>query len=217
MRSLSAKEACLRGQCSPVIWSNHNWDYGSGTQRGTVGFGTETEGDLNVVVVAWTGDNISVSSISDSEGNTYAMAASPVLAGSLNQVIYVSGNIRARQPNVATVVMSGAPQLLVLRTYELAGVVAPTQTAAESSCRGGLELNPLVDEVLFAACLNCPPAAGFGLSPVVAGRFPIVTSSSASPLPFLDGLGFIRSSYGADIAPGFGPGPCVVQFVAFSP
>ena len=55
----------------------------------------QTAGDLNVVAVGW-GDTVSaISSVTDTEGNTYTRAVGPTSNTGLQQAIYYAKNIAA--------------------------------------------------------------------------------------------------------------------------
>jgi len=61
-------------------------------------------GDLNVVVVGWNDSTASVSSVKDSQGNVYALAAGPVVqTGIAKQAIYYAKNIVAAAAGANTV------------------------------------------------------------------------------------------------------------------
>ena len=81
----------------------------------------QTAGDLNVVVVGWNNSSATVSSVTDSKGNTYTRAVGPtVISGVLSQSIYYAKNIAAAAAgaNIVTVAFSGAaayPDIRILR------------------------------------------------------------------------------------------------------
>jgi hypothetical protein len=52
-------------------------------------------GDLNVVIVGWNDSTAQVSSVSDSEGNLYQLAAGPTVTGRVSQGIYYAKNVSA--------------------------------------------------------------------------------------------------------------------------
>ena len=70
----------------------------SGTQ-GTLAapfLGTQGAGNLNVVVVGWNDSTAQVQTVADSAGNTYALAAGPIVSdGVASQAIYYAKNIAA--------------------------------------------------------------------------------------------------------------------------
>jgi hypothetical protein len=81
--------------------------------------------DLNVVVISWEQSTGSVQSISDSKGNTYAVAVGPTVnAGNATQFIYYAKNIvgAAAGANTVTVTFSGALPHPDLRIAEYSGV-----------------------------------------------------------------------------------------------
>ena len=54
----------------------------------------QTAGNLNVVVVGWNNSTATVSSVTDTKGNTYVRAVGPtVVTGFLSQSIYYAKNI----------------------------------------------------------------------------------------------------------------------------
>jgi hypothetical protein len=56
-------------------------------------------GDLNVLVLGWDSHTAQLSSITDTEGNTYAQAAGPVtISGDWTQVVYYAKTSRRRPP-----------------------------------------------------------------------------------------------------------------------
>jgi hypothetical protein len=68
----------------------------------------QAAGNLNVVVVGWNDTSNSVSSVTDSEGNTYQLAVGPTKqSSSLSQSIYYAKNI-VGGANSVTVQFSGA-------------------------------------------------------------------------------------------------------------
>jgi chitodextrinase len=67
----------------------------------------QTAGDLNVVVVGWNNSTSSVTSVTDSRGNTYLVAVGPTTsAGNATQVIYYAQNIAAAAASANTVTVS---------------------------------------------------------------------------------------------------------------
>jgi hypothetical protein len=55
----------------------------------------QTAGNLNVVLVGWNDTTSTVSSVTDSRGNTYALAIEPTSGTGLRQSIYYAKNIAA--------------------------------------------------------------------------------------------------------------------------
>ena len=53
----------------------------------------QTAGDLNIVAVGWGDTTSTISSVTDSGGNTYTRAVGPTTTTGLQQVIYYAKNI----------------------------------------------------------------------------------------------------------------------------
>src|ERR1700675_751011 len=53
----------------------------------------QTAGNLNIVVVGWNDTSAAVNSVSDSRGNSYALAVGPTAGTALTQSIYYAKNI----------------------------------------------------------------------------------------------------------------------------
>jgi len=92
----------------------------------TVAFtGAQTAGDLNVVVVGWNDSTASVSSVTDTKGNSYVVAVGPtVQTGVATQAIYYAENIAgaAAGGNTVTVTFTVAAVYPDIRIAEYSGV-----------------------------------------------------------------------------------------------
>ena len=89
-------------------WRRHQFragEIGGGDFRGPVAitFAAQTAGDLNVVAVTWGDTTSTVSSVTDSKGNIYALAVGPTKATGLTSAIYYAKNIIAGGSNTVTV------------------------------------------------------------------------------------------------------------------
>jgi hypothetical protein len=85
----------------------------------------QTAGDLNVVVVGWTDSTTTISSVTDSNGNVYALAAGPtVQAGVQTQSIYYAKKIAAAVAggNSVTVKFSASAPYIDIRILEYSGL-----------------------------------------------------------------------------------------------
>lgn len=97
----------------------------------------QTAGNLNVVIIGW-GDTVaSVTTVTDTEGNTYT-AALPVVTGTaLRQVIYYAKNIvgDSGSPNHITVTFSQVASAPDVRVLEYSGLDAtnPLDTGASAA------------------------------------------------------------------------------------
>ena len=86
---------------------------------------TQVSGDLNVVVVGWADSTAQISSVTDSKGNVYLIAAGPtVQTGSGSQAIYYAKNISAASPqaNAVTVKFNVAARFPDVRIAEYSGI-----------------------------------------------------------------------------------------------
>jgi len=87
-------------------------------QRGDAATGTSAQtipvpmtnpqgkGNLNVVIAGWSDTSAQVSSITDTEGNTYVMALPVIQGTSLSQVIYYAKNIKGDGATANTITVS---------------------------------------------------------------------------------------------------------------
>src|SRR5246127_3526814 len=79
-------------------------------------------GDLNVVVVGWNDTTNTVSSVKDSQNNTYQLAVGPTKqSSSLSQAIYYATNI-VGGTNQVTVQFGGAAAYADIRILEYSGI-----------------------------------------------------------------------------------------------
>jgi hypothetical protein len=84
----------------------------------------QAAGDLNVVVVGWNDTIAAVSTVTDTSGNSYALAVGPTaFSGYLTQSIYYAKNIvaAAAGANVVTVTFSTAAAYPDIRILEYSG------------------------------------------------------------------------------------------------
>jgi hypothetical protein len=98
-------------------------------------------GDLNVVAIGWSDSTSSVTSVTDSKGNSYAPAIAPtVQSGVQTQVIYIAKNIVAASAgaNSVTVRFSTAVRFPDIRILEYSGLdpVSPLDGTAGASGTG---------------------------------------------------------------------------------
>ena len=95
----------------------------------------QTAGDTNVVAIGWSNSTSSVTSVTDTKGNTYNVAVGPtVLSGVQSQIIYVAKNIAAAAAgaNTVTVKFSAAVPYPDVRILEYSGLdpVSPVDVTA---------------------------------------------------------------------------------------
>ncbi|HYA96781.1 MAG TPA: hypothetical protein VEH49_01700, partial [Methylomirabilota bacterium] len=103
----------------------------------------QVSGDLNIVVVGWKDTTATVSSVTDTAGNTYTRAVGPtVLSGQLSQSIYFAKNIAAAPAasNAVTVTFSASATAPDVRVLEYSGLDAnnPVDGAAGASGNGSI-------------------------------------------------------------------------------
>ena len=98
----------------------------------------QTAGDLNLVVVGWNDTSATVQSVTDSLGNSYALAAGPVKGTALTQSIYYAKNILGGS-NSVTVTFSQAAVFPDVRILEYKGLstTAPVDVTAGASGTSG--------------------------------------------------------------------------------
>lgn len=93
----------------------------------------QTAGNLNVVFVAWSDATTTVTSVSDSKGNSYQLAASHASSSlGMTQSIYYASNIAAASAgaNTVTVTLSGSTSYPDLRIAEYSGVSTLDKTSS---------------------------------------------------------------------------------------
>jgi hypothetical protein len=98
--------------------------------------GPQVLGDLNVVAIGWNDSTATIKSVTDLAGNTYQLAAAPVVqSGLATQAIYYAKGIFASSANSVTVTFTGtanSPDLRILE-YADADPTNPVEAAAGSS------------------------------------------------------------------------------------
>ena len=104
--------------------------------------GAQTAGNLNVVVVAWNDTTAKVSSVTDTAGNVYQLAAAPTQTsddGGLSLSIYYAKNIASSGANTVTVTFSQTAQYPDIRILEYSGIdqVNPVDVVAGQTQSSG--------------------------------------------------------------------------------
>jgi hypothetical protein len=115
---------------------------GTGTVVITPMLKVQGAGHLNVVIIGWSDTTAAVSSVVDTEGNTYAVAAPSHAGTGLSQVIYYAKNIvgEAVTPNQITVTFNQAAQAPDIRVLEYSGLdtTSPLDVTASAAGTGNL-------------------------------------------------------------------------------
>ncbi len=128
----------------------------------TVAFtGSQAAGDLNVIVAGWNDSTAIVSSVTDSNGNTYTRAAGPtIISGNASQSIYYAQNISAAGAgaNAVTVTFSVAAVYPDIRILEYKGAdpnnpvdVIAAKTGASTSTSSGSATTTNATDLLLGA------------------------------------------------------------------
>jgi hypothetical protein len=138
--------------------------------------------NLNVVVIGWNDATASISSVTDSSGNSYAPAGSVVHGTALSQAIYYAKNIVAAGAgsNTVTVQFSPGASFPDLRIFEYAGLdtASPLDAANGSSGNGftastGSVTTNAANELVIASdtVLSKTLSPGTGYVPVLLTNF----------------------------------------------
>jgi len=126
-------------------------------------------GDLNVVAVGFNDGTTTITSVTDSAGNSYQLAAPLTRGSGLSQAVYYAKNIKAATAgsNVVTVQFSGAAAFPDVRVAEYAGLdtVSPLDTTASASGSGatassGNLTTSVANEVIFGAGMTASQFTG---------------------------------------------------------
>jgi hypothetical protein len=117
----------------------------------------QTAGNLNIVAVGWNDTTSTVSTISDTRGNTYTLAVGPTTGTGLRQSIYYAKNIAAGS-NTITVTFNQAAPYVDVRIFEYSGLDAsnPLDVTAgavgtSTSASSGAATTTSANELIFGA------------------------------------------------------------------
>ena len=149
----------------------------------------EAAGNTNVVVIGWGDATSSISTVRDSAGNAYQVAA-PVARGSgLSQAIYYAANIKAAAAgsNTVTVTFSPAVQFSDVRVLEYNGLdtAAPfdetvSASGSSTSVSSGAVTTSSANELLVGGGTTSAFFTGAGTGFVVRVITPAVGGSTAN-------------------------------------
>ncbi len=84
--------------------------------------GSQTAGDLNVVIVGWNDSTATAQSVTDSAGNNYVLAVGPTRGTALSQAFYYAKNIAGGSANTVTVNFNQGANKPDVRILEYSGV-----------------------------------------------------------------------------------------------
>lgn len=132
----------------------------------------QNAGDLNIVVVGWNDVTSLVSSVTDTAGNTYALAMAANTFNSLSQSVYYAKNIKssAAGVNAVKVLMNASAAYTDIRIAEYSGidlvnpldvVIAAAGSATPSSTGSIMTVNPT--DMLVAANIVMTTTTGPGV------------------------------------------------------
>ena len=139
----------------------------------------QTAGNSNIVVVGWNDTSAAVKSVTDSLGNSYALAVGPTAGKALTQSIYYANQIAAGS-NAVTVTFNHKAAYPDVRVLEYSGLdpTAPldvTAAAAGNSQNGnsGPATTTALNELIFGAGMTFDvySAAGSGFTKRVITNF----------------------------------------------
>ena len=177
----------------------------------------QTGGDLNVVLVGWSDSTAQITSVTDSAGNSYALAVGPtVLSGSASHAIYYARNILAAGAgNVVTVRFATAAAYPDVRILQYRGLdrVSPLDVVSAGTGTGTSSSVPAVATTSTVDLLvagNYVQTSTTGAGSGFTSRF--VTSPDGDIAE--DRVVTAAGSYGAS-APLSAAGWWVMQMVAF--
>ena len=128
----------------------------------------QTAGNLNIVVVGWNDTTSTVSGVTDSKGNTYALAIGPTSGTGLRQSIYYAKNI-ASGSNTVTVTFNQAAAFVDIRILEYSGLdtASPLDKTAGAAGAGttassGAATTTSATELIFGAEMTTQTTTGPG-------------------------------------------------------
>jgi hypothetical protein len=174
----------------------------------------QTVGNLNVLLVGWNDATSTVSSVTDSRGNIYALAIGPTSGTGLRQAIYYAKNIAAGI-NTVTVKFSQAAAFVDIRALEYSGLdpVSPLDVTAGAAGSGttansGAATTTSAKELIVGAGMTASrfTQAGTGFT------LRIITSPDSDIAE--DKITTAAGSYNAT-APNSPSGPWVMQIATF--
>jgi len=102
--------------------------------------GSQTAGNLNIVVVGWNDTTSAVTSVTDGRGNTYLQAGTTTTGTGLRQAIYYAKNIAAGT-NTVTVAFNQAAAFVDVRILEYSGI-DPTSPLDVTAGASGTSISP---------------------------------------------------------------------------
>lgn len=155
----------------PISLVQHNLGTGSPATTITAAYtSAQTAGNTNIVFVAFLTNTTSITSVTDTSGNTYAPAATLFHEGSISQAIYVADNIAAAGAgsNTVSVLFSQSTTGCGVNVLEWSGLASPSLDVANvgsgitTTITTGSVNTTAPNELLFAAGATLGAYTGVG-------------------------------------------------------
>jgi hypothetical protein len=152
---------------------------GSGSTIAATFAAAQTAGNLNVVAVMWGDTTSTVTGVTDSKGNTYALALGPTRASGLSSAIYYAKNIGAGS-NTVTVAFNQSAAAPNINVMEYSGLsttspldVTAGATGSGTTANSGSATTTAASELIVGAGnpVTAFTAAGSGFSNRVINAF----------------------------------------------
>ena len=187
------------------------------TQVSTVYQTEQLAGDTNIIVIGWNNATSNITSVVDSAGNIYQIAAPVVRGSGISQAIYYANNIKASAAgaNTVTVTFNASTAFVDLRITEYSGLdkvnpldVNQSASGTAATANSGAVTTTAANELLFAAGTTTGSFSGAGTGFINR----IITSPDADNVE--DRLVTALGTYSAT-APLAGSAAWVMQMVTF--
>ncbi len=130
--------------------------------------GAQAAGNLNVVAIGWNDTSSSVTSVTDTRGNTYLQAGTTITGSGLRQAIYFAKNI-AGGSNTVTANFNQAAAAVDVRIAEYSGLDTTNPLDATAGAAGtsisassGAATTTSANELIFGAGMTGDGYAGAG-------------------------------------------------------
>ena len=210
---------CLAAQTSTISYVQGNYATPQEAQYSvSVTFAAaQAAGDLNVVAVGWNDTTAVVSSVTDTNGNTYTLAVGPTAGAGVSQSIYYANNITAAGAGANTVIVTFSVPASYpdIRILEYSGAdpnspvdvtAASTGTSTSNSSGPATTTNPT--DLIFGAGMvsTYTTATGFGFT----SRILTAPDGDSAEDAMVTAIGSYSAT--ATTSP---EGPWVMQMVAF--
>ena len=141
------------------------------TQVSTVYQTEQLAGDTNIIVIGWNNATSNITSVVDSAGNIYQIAAPVVRGSGISQAIYYANNIKASAAgaNTVTVTFNASTAFVDLRITEYSGLdkvnpldVNQSASGTAATANSGAVTTTAANELLFAAGTTTGSFSGAG-------------------------------------------------------